>query len=236
MHIPQNPEKPVAVAAAAPGKPRLAAAPLISRSARKITDVLQHKRVCQVLNDKSFEMSFRSHVAIDYDHRSKFEIKPGEPIDPLLLDSCMTITNMSVFLRMLPARQEHEAGQTAPKAPFLSKDLIILDSPVLLETDAFDTLEAGLAVFRSTHPKAVVIAGKPADEAAMLQMKVLKEKGLVDIVVTKPRTSSKLMLCGANILEQKLQKLGAALEAGKVALHCDPADVHETVLIESIQK
>ncbi len=235
MLIPKTPGKPVAVAAAESGKPRITAAPLISRSARKITDVLQHKRVCQVLNDTSFEKSFPNHVAIDYGHLYKFEIKSGEPIDPLLLDSGMTITNMSVFLRMLPARQEHEADQTAPKAPFLSKDLIILDSPVLLEAGAFDKLEAGLAVFRSTHPKAVVIAGKPADEAAMLQMEVLKKKGLVDIVVTKPRTSSKLMLCGANILEQKLHKLDAALEAGKVALHCDPADVHETVLVEPLQ-
>jgi hypothetical protein len=240
MHLPQNPEKPVVVAAIEPGKPRITATPLAdciaSPTAQKIADLLQHKRVCHVLTDTGFEVSFRRHVAIDYDHLSKFEIKAGEPIDPLLLDCGMTITNMSVFLRMLPARQEHEEDKTAPKAPFLSKDLIVIDSPPLLEKGAFDRLEGGLMVFRSTHPKAAIIAEKPADESALLQMEVLKEKGLVDDLGTQAHeTVTQLMFRGAVILEQKLEKLEAAIEAGKAVVHCDPLDVTETVLIEPIK-
>jgi hypothetical protein len=227
----------IAVAAAEKSQPRITAAPLtdvgVSPTALKIADVLQHKRVCHVLNDASFEMSFRRHVAIEYDHLSKFEIKPGEPIDPLLLDSGMTITNMSVFLRMLPARQEHKEDPAAPKAPSLAKDLIVIESPVLLEMDAFDKLKGGLMVFRSTHPHAAIVAGTPAGEKAALQMEVLRDAGLVDEIGTGlHETSTQLLFRGAVIVENKL---AAAVEAGKAVVHCDPADVHENVLVEPIQ-
>jgi hypothetical protein len=235
MLITKKPESPVA--AADNSSPRISTAPLaeviISPTAQKITDVLLHKRICHVLNDASFEKSFRSHIAIYYDHKTTFRLEPGESVDPFLLDCSMTITNMSVFLRMLPAKAEHEAEPAAPKAASLAKDLILIESPVLLEPDAFDTLKAGLAVFRSAHPYAAIVSGTPLTEAAALQMGVLRDAGLVDEVGTDDtETSPQLVFRGAVILEQKLT---AAIKAGDAVMHVDPADVHEEVLIEPKQ-
>jgi len=237
MHIAKS---GIPVTTAAKGAPLQSAAPLAegihdssARNLARITDALQHKRICNVLGDTSFSLSFRSHVAIDYDHKSTFNIGPGEPIDPILLDCSRTITSMSVFLRMLPAKAEHEAESTAPKPASLAKDLILIDSPALLEPDAFDKLKAGLTLFRSAHPYAAIIAGKPADAEAALQMDVLKEAGLLDEVGPDSyETPVQLMFRGAVVLEKKL---AAAIEAGAAIVSSSPDDIHEQVVIEPVQ-
>jgi hypothetical protein len=211
-------------------------------AARKIAEVLQHKRICHALNDYSFSRSFRGqHTAIDYNCLSKFKIGPDEPINHLLLDAGVTITNMSVFLRMLPDKEVQKApAHPAHKATSLAKDLIIIDSPALLEPDAFDRLKAGLGFFRSAHPHAAVVVSMPFDGNAALQMEVLKDEGLVDDLGPDLRTnfsetSHHALYCGALILEKKLKAVEAALSSGEAALHCSADDRTETVLIEPIQ-
>ncbi len=229
----------ISVAAAGNGPLRIPTAPLtdVVVSPHKIADVLQHRRVCQVLSDQSFVRSFRGqHTAIDYNDLSRFEIKPDGPINHLLLDCSMTITNVSTFLRMLPdAEVQKTPAHPAHKATSLTKDLIVMDSLPFLEQNAFERLKSGLEFFRSAHPYAVVVASLPLDGKAALQMEVLRDKGLVDELGTEAHeTSTQIMFRGAVILEQKLQKLDAAVHDKKVVLHCNPADVHETVLIEPI--
>lgn len=222
----------IPAASAETGRPCINAMPLTGRLAGRMERLsqflLRHRCICHVLDDTSFEKSFRSHVAIDYNTVSKFEMGPNEPVNKLLFNCSMTITNMSVFLRMLPAKAEHANDKKVPEAPSLTKDIIILDSPVHLEAAAFDKLEGGLVVFRNMHPHAAIVAGKPADADALLQMEVLRAEGLVDNLAAKTyKTSTQLLFRGALILRHKVEKLAEAVKEGTAA--CDPADIHETV-------
>jgi hypothetical protein len=154
-----------------------------------------------------------------------------------MFDASTTITSMSVFLRMLSTEQD---DPEVPKQQSLSKDLIILDPTVRLEPAMFDELLAGLIVFRSEHPHAAIITGKPADVYAQFHMEMLRDKGLVDDVGKQLadefgnnvyETFTQVLYRGAVILERKLAD---AVADGKAIPHCSPDDPGENVFVEHI--
>jgi hypothetical protein len=198
----------------------------------RIAKVLEYRKICVVMNSRSFEMGFRNmHMVRDFDTVHRLTINAGDNIDALMLDSCMTLTNMDVFMRMLGpghARSEDAHPDSAKVAVSLRKDLILFDAFEAMENGDFDKFKALLQKFRANNPNAVIVAsplhrdvftdGKTLElneiatlaitKNAMQQLQALLEAGLIDHIEVRKGpghavSNFELMHIGALLVEQK---------------------------------
>lgn len=187
-------------------KPAMAAAPLQEGIRQdpgsvgaRVGRILAGKRIFLALDNASFKDAFNDrHVVLD-EHGFKHRIKndPKAPLDEILFNSLMSITDSATLLRCL----EH-----------LRKDVLIIENPGNME-GRFEEFEAGLAAFRKANPEAVVIAGCPIPPVNMQKIEALQKAGLIDYVDDKPMASTTALLGEAAIMIES----NAAIKAAKPA-------------------
>jgi len=154
--------------------------------AEKTGRMLAGKRIFIALDNGSFKDAFNDrHVVLD-EHDFKHSIKndPTGPLDEILFNSLMSITDSATLLRCLPE---------------LHKDVLIIENPSNMDGH-FEAFETGLAAFRKANPEAVVIAGCPIPPVNMAQIVALQAAGLIDYVDEKPSATTTSLLSEAAIM------------------------------------
>jgi len=170
--------------------------------------ILAGKRIYLALDNASFRDAFNGCVVLD-EHNFKHTIKidPKEPVDEILTNSLMSITDSATLLRILPD---------------LRKDVLIIENPSNMDGQ-FEAFERGLAAFRKANPDAVVIAGFPIPPVNMAQIEALQKAGLIDYVDERPAASTTSLLGEAAVMIEGNAAMHAKTECpGHPQFHLPP--------------